>query len=461
MTYTEKLVSRVVDESFEDLPPAAVVKTKQALLDDIGCAFMGYEMGYGKVLSEYATELGGKPQSTIIGSGAKASADIAAGVNSQLAYDSNIMETGAGGHAFSGYAQTAIAVGESVGSSGKDLVTAAALAYEINGRFFTAVKSTPNRYGSVDTGRHTIACATIAAGKMLGLNETQMGHAFGLQWYIEPPVSGFTHGQSPWWEGMGSVANVLKNSVAVQAARLAQKGYTGPVNVFDNDPVYDLDRLVDFDSGGRYHYVTDELQLKLWVAPRVSGGGVYLVSEIVKREGLTPEDIDQIVFMSRRDYLRIPFSVAEPPDYWVAHLSVPWLISMVILVGLEKSGPEWFTKEILKDRRAIELSKKVKILEDPEATAAWESADTMRGRTDSPVTVEVHAKGKVHTEKLLSKDILGSSGNPLSQEQVEEKFVRLAGRIIGVKQSNEIIELMGRLEELPDIREVTKLFAPR
>jgi 2-methylcitrate dehydratase PrpD len=460
MTYTGKLVHKIVTERFEDLAPAAVAKMKQAILDDIGCAFMGYEMGYGKILSAYAKDAGERQESTIIGDGERVFSGLAAGVNAQFSYDSNYEETGPGGHAFSTFAKTGIAVAEREGATGKDLITSVALAYELNGHFYTSLKpGASDRFGGLEDKRHTIACVTICAGKLLNLSEKQLNYALGLEWLIAPPSSAFSFRQD-MGGNMGSMCHVMICPIGVQAALLAQKGYEGPLHAFDKDILYDLDSLVDMNNPSPYYYVVNKLQLKPWVAALVSGGALELVSGIVNGEAIKPQDIQEIVVRSRPFYCEWPFNCAEPTNYYVAHYSVPWLISMALLVGLDKSGPEWFAEERMKDPSALALAKKVKIVKHEAAGDLW-SGDLMAGRTKTPMAVEVRSNGRTYNKETTAENILGSSKRPLSKEQIEGKFKRLASRIIGEEQSREIVELMDQLEELDDIRELARLFKAR
>ena len=98
--------------------------TKKAILDDVGIAFLGYDLEGGQVI-EYARAVGhGAPEATLIGDGGKVSCLVAAGANAQMAQDTDFNETGPGHHIISPIAQTAISVAERTGSSGKNQVIA-------------------------------------------------------------------------------------------------------------------------------------------------------------------------------------------------------------------------------------------------------------------------------------------------------------------------------------------------
>ena len=143
MTVTKTIVQKVVSERFEDLPSETVDRVKAFALDELACGFLGYyeTSRRGAALLNYARAAGGTPEATIIGDGLKVSSGVAAGVNAQLAYEPDYNETGpGGGHGYTLYFHTGMAVGERVGASGKDLITAIALSYEIASHFDASIK---------------------------------------------------------------------------------------------------------------------------------------------------------------------------------------------------------------------------------------------------------------------------------------------------------------------------------
>ena len=134
MTITQRLAAEVARADYDDLPVEAVSIVKQALMDDIGVAMLAYEY-LDQPLVRFASEIGGNPEATVVGDGSLVSAGLAAGVNAEMASHSDFEESGPGVHAFSPIGQTAVAMAEREGASGRDVIAAIAMSYEINGRF--------------------------------------------------------------------------------------------------------------------------------------------------------------------------------------------------------------------------------------------------------------------------------------------------------------------------------------
>ena len=93
MSVTRKIVEYIIGARFEDIPPAAVARTKEFILDEIGNALGGSVLRSGKIIIEWGKQLGGVPEATIISNGIKVPVGISSGVNTQLCMGLELMET--------------------------------------------------------------------------------------------------------------------------------------------------------------------------------------------------------------------------------------------------------------------------------------------------------------------------------------------------------------------------------
>jgi 2-methylcitrate dehydratase len=132
---TRTLASFIVETSFEDLPSNVVQKTKQLILDTIGCALGGYLTDLGTICSKIVMDLGGNSESTLIGSGKKTSCVNAGYVNAKMA---NALDCDDVFYNYSHFASpiiaAALAVGEREEASGKNVLNAVALGYDATAR---------------------------------------------------------------------------------------------------------------------------------------------------------------------------------------------------------------------------------------------------------------------------------------------------------------------------------------
>lgn len=107
---TRELANYVAGERFEHLPRKVVESTKRLILDDVGCAFGGWSTKQGRILVDFAREVRGEREATLIGEGEKVSCILAAGVNAHMAGILDFNETWKVGHVGSAVAQTGISL---------------------------------------------------------------------------------------------------------------------------------------------------------------------------------------------------------------------------------------------------------------------------------------------------------------------------------------------------------------
>ena len=242
---TKQLSSFIADLQFEDLPEDVVHETKRVLLDSIGCAIGGLSMKRGKIARKLATRLGGPLESTILGTNDKVSCDNAAFANGELI---NTLDFDAmcGGHVTPHVVPPALAVAESVGASGKDLILGIVLGHEIGRRIRIG---SPEPYQSIPEGPNKgkinwlpvwgySACtigAAVSAGKVLNSSQEKLANAIGIAGYFCPPST------VKKWADTTPVAMIKYGSTGwgakagVTAALLAEEGYAGNTNIFEGE----------------------------------------------------------------------------------------------------------------------------------------------------------------------------------------------------------------------------------
>lgn len=458
MSVTKQLAKEVVLTKFDDIPDKAVERIRRGILDSIGDAFLGHS-NVGEFFLPYAKGLGESiPESTIVGTGLKVSCVVAAGINAQLGQSTNFTPHGGpGGSVLSSFVHTGLAIGERIGTTnGQDLITAVALAFEINARFHRAAFPVGIIYGEVpkrDTSflgsqRHQVLAAALTAAKLLGLNEDQVNRTMGIAWYFTPQPSAALH------ELRRAMYNLGICHWGIHAALLAQHGFQGPDDFIESEGRHDLDRIVE--SPSPYYYTSNELHIKPYISSRGTHPGISAAVDILKEEDINIEDIEEIRFKAKRLYLKYPFDNPEPTTYWDTLHSVQWAFAMA-LIGYQ-AGPEWLTKERLKDPIARNLSKKVRLLDLPSASAIWESG--VQYVNEGPNEVEIVANGKVYKKTRTYGEAPGSSLNPMPQEWLKRKFQANSIPVIGEKQCNHLFELLNTLEKQETMQGITRFFSP-
>src|SRR5207253_2201982 len=188
---------------------------------------------------------------------------------------------------------------------------AVCLAYEINGRFARAAFPLGLIHGELpprDTSfpghhRHYAACAAVAAAKLLALNEPQVADAIGIAWRYAAPVDQTTASGTL---NLGGAFNLGACVWGVQSALLARLGFKAPPGAIEREGRYDLEDLLS--SPSPYYYTANELHLKPWIVSRGVHPALSAALDILSEEGIQPDEIEEIRFRAKYEYVHPPFT---------------------------------------------------------------------------------------------------------------------------------------------------------
>jgi 2-methylcitrate dehydratase PrpD len=207
---TERIARYIRSARFGDLPDHVVDYTKRVILDTLGCMVLGSTMEPGQIIRYYAAAQGGSPDATVIGGRVRLPAALSALVNgtSGHADELDAVHRTHGHHAVVAVA-AALAAAEAADATGRDLITAVALSFDVGTRLLSAVGGREALQAAHHT--HTSAPfaigAAAAASRLLELEVDQTRYALALAAYnIFSPMAfmdernhmtkAMTHGQA-------------------------------------------------------------------------------------------------------------------------------------------------------------------------------------------------------------------------------------------------------------------------
>ena len=228
----EQLAEWVLAARAHDLSQAAVRQAKLLLLDTIGCGFAALNEQSARALLEMVETSGGAPQCTVIGQARRTSAPNATLANGALVrildFNDyvNARSGDLGGHP-SDNIPVALAAGELSGASGREVIAAVVLGYEIFGR----CKELMERDSAWDGVTVSGLAAPAMAGRTMGLDRGRLAHAIALSAARAATSTAVRFGDI---SAAKSIANALVAQNGVQAALLAERGITGPLDLFEN-----------------------------------------------------------------------------------------------------------------------------------------------------------------------------------------------------------------------------------
>jgi len=464
MYKAEELARYVTKAKFRDLPGDVVDKAKECVIDSIGCAVGASQTEIGKILIDVAESMGGNPESTLIGSKNKVSAAVAAFANSELSNKLDYDDI-TPGHTGATVVPPAIAMAEKLGASGKDLVTAVVLGYELCCRVVASVREIwPMQQKRVwGLGTWGTFGATTVAGKLLNLNDEQMTHAITVAGCNAPvPSLSKSWGWGYPWDHIGRSTHVKNNYgtaswVGITSAILAQKGFHGPCDLFEGDVGfwrwmggigYDNDKLT---AGLGEKYRIRGVNFKSYPSCGFIQPSIAAALGIIGKNNIRAEDIDAIKVNTIGVCYMPMFTNLDMKDMQDAFFSLPWSVAAAI-VGIERS-PNYYD-ESLKDPRVRQLAEKIQVIPDIEADLISVKPSEKSGLFP-PIraTVELVAKGKKFTNQLDMYFGEAYSNYP----DAKQKFTLLTSPAIGAEKTDKLFEALRNLENYENIQEVTEL----
>jgi 2-methylcitrate dehydratase PrpD len=452
-TRTGRLASYVANSRFDDLPDDVVSIAKTRILDSIGNAIGGANTPPGRIFLPYYEEMGGKPEATILATGTRVpclhAVYVNAGLSNCLDFDDIFLGVA---HPSTTIVPPAIAVGERVGASGKDLVNAVVLGYEVSLRVCETLFAHAGYYHALEmmASWQTFGAVTVAA-KLSKLSAEQIATAFGHagmsapvpgNMNLEPadrPVSQMKHHFG--WSAMAGV----------QAADLAARGLRGSKHVFDSSHGYwsvigsakdeEVERLT---SGFGEEYLVRSTGLKAYAACRQTHATLDAVSAIMARPEFSVEKVERVLVESMPSFPRI-FDIREPADLIDAEFSVPPIVALTLAGHSPAHG---IALDRLGDEPVQRLMSKIELRERPDAMQVFMERRYM------PATVTVELSDGTTLQQIWDAPT-GERQRPMREEQVRSTFLEITTPIVGADQAERYVRLVERLERVENVGELT------
>ena len=455
---TETLANYVVKSKLGDFPDEAVLQAKHFIQNEIGCALGGAQTDLGQRTIAVAKELGGKSDSTIIGDGTKTSCVYAAHANTELAvtldFDDEHKWTLT--HPSASIISSALAVGEMIDASGKDILTSVLVGYEVSLRVANSIRSivtaADGKKEVVSNPAYTIFGSIAAASKVLGLNAEEINNAFGLA-----GATPINRGQSRVHLGTaaGHPYTDNKYDFGIYAflgvfSTMRGRKLNAPKNILDGDHFWTRVGANNCDHAELTRGLGKEFRIMdMSVKPvpfcAVVFAPVTAVREALKGEKLRPQDIEEIKLIG------IPkLHFTHWDDMVQAEFSTPCAIAMAV-TG-DEPGPDWYTTGRYKEPDIFEIASKVVQVEDPRARQlALERGQWI-------CTVEIKTKdGKVRTAFVEHEK--GLPENPLSEDELHHKFVVNSRGILGEKRADELWDALLGIEKAEKVSTISSYLA--
>lgn len=435
--------------SFSDLPPEVVHHAKRMLIDTLGCAIGGYASEPSTMARALAATVTSQQPATVLGSGQQTSMELATFANGVMIryLDFNDGYTGKE----SGHPSDAIAAvlspAEVAHADGRSVITATVLAYEVFCRLCDAVCVRDHGFDHVTIG---VMASTLAAAKVLGLSRDQMRQALNLSVAANLALYQTRIGDVSLWKGC-AFANASRN--AVFAVLLAALGMTGPAPIFSGAGGFfrtvsrDAFALAPF---GDQHRPFKILECIIKRFPL----GLYAQTVVdaalqVRQQLASVDEIQTVQVATLQTAVNIMAGDAakwHPTNRETADHSMPYTTAVALMYGTVES--RHFEAAYWRNPQLLELVQKVQVQVSEEANRR--APEAMLSRVAVVTTSGVRHAVEVAYHR-------GHYKNPMSDQEVEEKFRALAYSLLTPEQIVTLLERLWHLEQVPDMGAVIRM----
>jgi 2-methylcitrate dehydratase PrpD len=449
-TLAEKLARWVIELEFENLSAEVVGSAKRCLLDTLGVEIRGATLPWIQPVYRYIRNAGGSGEATVTYHGDRLSAPYAAYLNSTFAYSCELQHHGSYGSAHTGVivVPTIQALGEQLGSSGRELIAAMVAGYEVQGRLGLALFKQASQRHFHPQGVLGVFSSAAAAGKLLRLSVEQQAHAFAIAGSHSSSILEYDQAGGEVKRIHGAIA--LRSGI--QSAFMAKEGLTGPLSIFEGHRGIfasfgggAVDPDVPLAAIGKSYCIT---QCRFRVYPTIGSchAALDIVNDLKRAHAFAHDDVEGIrVGMSEFAVGHVT-TVTRPHDVMSAQASLGFSLGLL----LTKGGND------------LDLYIDSALWQDPQLLAVADKLDPYVIDDESRphmARVEIKLKdGRVL--KGEQNDAIGTETMPFTDDVIETKFRRLAGGL-PQDQADQVIATVARMETLPSVAPLVSLLKKR
>jgi 2-methylcitrate dehydratase len=448
-TTEDRMVDYALNLSYDELPDAAIHQLKRRVIDTLGGALAAYTAPTVRIARKIALPVRGDSGARIWGSLTHTSPDMAAFVNGcALRYlDINDTHRTVDGSHPSDNLGGVMAVAEMLGSSGKDLLLAMVISYELQCRFVDSVPFNDAGWDQPVPG--VMACA-LACGRLLHLQPRQMHEALALS--IIPNLSTYQSraGELSMWKGCAA-ANGARQGVF--AALLAAQGMTGPSEPFDgifglwNQTMGKAYEIKPFARGKDGLYAVAQSNIKKY--PVRDSCQLAVDAARILREKLNGRVVSALQIDTYKSAYK---GAVEDPELWAPRTRETADHSMLVSVAVTlldgSVTPDTFNSERFKHPEVLSLIQRTKV------AVLEEFTNQAPGIRNCRITATL-ADGSTEVGHLFWTRADIERG--LTDAEVEEKFERLNRDVIPPADRRVLLDRLWKLESVDNVARVIDL----
>jgi 2-methylcitrate dehydratase PrpD len=455
---TEYTIEFVMKTRYEDLPQDVIELGKKSILDSIGLALAGTRNDTAALVHRYVESLGcRKDDATVIGTSKRYPIRFAAFANGVSIHTEDFDDTqlavekdrvyGLLTHPSVSVIPAILAESEVNPATGKDWMTAYHVGVDVECKIAESISPRSYEDGFHTTGTCGVFGGTAALAKLRKFSKQKFMNAMGVAAATSAGLrENFGTMTKPFTAGHSAES-------AVMAADLAQIGWTSADSILEaergffhaygggfNPEVY-MGKL-----GNPWTLANPGVSIKPYPSGSLSHPGMTKMQELIRTHNIKPEEVQSVDVGANRSNVNALMR-HHPANGLEAKFSMEY--SMAVLLVHGKAGLSEYTDAAVNEPSVQEMIKRVNFHEDPEADAAgFDKMTTI-------IKIQMKDGRTIEGRADFGK---GSPANPMSYEEVAEKF-RLCAEYVKwpTEKSTQIVEVVRMLENTADMRKLVAL----
>ncbi len=445
MTLAEDISEYANSLSYKILPSKTIEIAKDAVIDTFGCA-LGAQKAVPVQIAKKTIKKS-KEGASILCSSEKASSEDAGFVNGimsrYLDYNDSF-ESKEFAHP-SDNIMPLLAVAEEYNRTGKDVIVAIALAYEVQCRLSTAASLWKKGWDHTSYGLVSVATASSFLMES-GVKKTTQAINIALNSHIA--MRQVRAGELSMWKAI-SFPNAAKD--AIFSAKLANNGITGPSPIFEGEmgfwkQVTGKFNLSTKTFGNKKNQFLINQRITKFYPAEIRSQSAITAAISAKEEIKNIDEIKKINILTTESGYKVLGKDKEkwsPKTKETADHSLPFIVCSALIYG--DITPESYSEKRLTDNRINKLLKLTTVKEKKELTARYPSC----------ISNEINVITKNKTIDKVVYYQKGHPKNPMSKKELEQKFITLASMSLS---KNKSMILLNELRNLESIKKISCLF---
>ncbi len=439
-TVTETLADYFSAFAKADISEKVITEARRLVVDYFGVALAGSRTDSGKLASEYVFSQGGIGDATIIGSDKRVPAASAAFANaiSEHSIELDDVDVEALFHHGPPVVSAALAVGQKIGATGAQVLKAIVAGCEMMNRLSRASNNSLRNRGFHTTPTCGVFGAAAAAGVLLGLTRDQFVSALGL---AGAQASGLMEMYGTSMQKRFNPGPAARNGVV--AAEMALAGFTGAETIIDGPRGFGKAFVDEFNSAELVETLGQDIPVAIEFKPYSAARPIHNAIDcalIIRNEhGVSAEDIESIEVARHPEWAEYHV-IDNPGTYHEAQVSLPYSVAVAFTDGAALFD-QYSNDRIENDDHLMALTKKVKVTID---------SSLLRG-------VSCHMKVKTKDGMFYESVVdyaKGSLQNPLSMDELFQKFELLASVALDDMRIKKLRNLLEGIDSVSDINQL-------